>query len=64
MTQCEKLLKALKKRNLTKAQIWSQLGILNAGGRIHELRQYHKIDTHFVKRNGSEVAQYHYIGRK
>lgn len=37
--QCHVLLKALKKRKpLTKVQIL-RLGILNAGGRIHDLRQ-------------------------
>ena len=63
MTQCEKLLKEIKKRPLTKLQIL-KLGILNGGGRIYELRQYHNIDTHMIKQNGSKVAQYHYRGRK
>jgi len=63
MTQCEKLLREIKRRPLTKLQIL-KLGILNAGGRIFELRYNHKIDTHMVKRNGTEVAQYHYRGRK
>lgn len=64
MSQTTRLLKELKKRPLTKAQIWGQLGILNGGGRIYELRQYHDIETIMVnrKRKGGKVAQYHYRG--
>lgn len=61
--QCKKLLRVLKKRPLTKLQIL-QLGILNGGGRIYDLRERgHDIETRWVERGAHKhkVAQYHLV---
>lgn len=62
-TQCQRLLQELKRRPLTKLQILRDLGILNGGGRIGELREDgHDIKTnwlHLKSRSGpTKVAQY------
>lgn len=68
LAQEKRLLAELKKRALTKMQMIHDLGILNGGGRIHDLRnEYWNIKKRFINvtnRDGStsSVAQY-YLGR-
>ena len=67
--QCARLLRALKKRPLTKRYIINVLGILNAGGRVYDLRgQGYDIRTEMitVRKTGggkTKVAKYVYKGR-
>lgn len=65
-TQCEALLKFLRKNgSATKLQVITQLGIINVGARIEELRKEgHNITTEWVTvktrwgKGTTKVAQY------
>lgn len=60
MTQCEEILKALKKgEKLTPLQALNKFGTLRLGARILDLRNAgHNIKTTMVRRGKSRVAEY------
>ncbi len=63
MSQKELILKALQSgRMITKLEILSEFGCLNAGGRISELRQDgYDIRPMMVRKNEKRFAQYYLI---
>lgn len=69
MTQLVELLSALKRGPITKLQMLRDLGIINGGGRIQDLRNAgHNIRTDMVEvrtRKGvSKVARYSLVKEK
>lgn len=69
MTQTERLLAALKTGPITKVQSLRELGILNTGGRIQDLRDAgHNIKTDMIevrtRRGISTVASYRLVKGK